>query len=39
MGKFFDVKLMVTLLATTLVYMYVLAPMLAPKAKTNGNGA
>ena len=32
--KLLDWKLMVTLLATFAVYMYVIAPMLAPKATT-----
>tara|TARA_Y100000996_G_C22186305_1_gene505037 strand:+ start:318 stop:461 length:144 start_codon:yes stop_codon:yes gene_type:complete len=32
--KLLDWKLMVTLLATFAVYMYVIAPMLAPKTTT-----
>ena len=32
--KLLDWKLMVTLLATFAVYMYIVAPMLAPKATT-----
>jgi hypothetical protein len=43
MKKIFDWRLMVTLLATFAVYMYVVAPMLAPKTNgtngTNGNGS
>jgi len=34
MKDLFDWKLMITLLATFAVYMYVIAPMLAPKPAT-----
>ena len=34
MTNLLDWKLMITLLATFTVYMYVVAPMLAPKATT-----